>query len=78
VLPLDVGFHPGMAGPFVILDFPDDDPNLVYIEAQPNSLYLEEREEIRRYSLIFQNLSATALSPEASLAYLAGMAQRLT
>ena len=77
VLPLDVGPHPGMAGPFVILDFPENDPSLVYVETEPNSLFLEEAEEIRRYSLVFQNLSAMALSPDASITYLAEMAHRL-
>ncbi|MFI0449230.1 helix-turn-helix domain-containing protein [Actinomadura sp. 6N118] len=77
VLPLEVGPHPAMAGSFVILDFPDDDPSLVYAETQHNSLYLEEREEIRRYSVIFQHLSASALSPDATIAYLAEMADRL-
>jgi hypothetical protein len=77
VLPLDVGPHPGMAGPFVILDFPENDPSLVYVETEPNSLFLEEAEEIKRYSLVFQNLSAMALSPDASIAYLAEMAHRL-
>jgi transcriptional regulator with XRE-family HTH domain len=77
VLPLQVGPHPGMAGPFVILDFPDDDPSLVYSETLQDSLYLEEREEIRRYSVIFQHLSASALSPDATIAYLTELADRL-
>lgn len=78
VLPIDVGPHLGMAGPFSILDFPEDDPSLVYIEAEPNSLYLEERAEIQRYSVVFQNLSAMALSPDESIKYLTGLARRLT
>lgn len=77
VLPLDAGFHPAITGPFVILDFPDDDPSLVYIETRPNSLYLEERDEIRRYNVVFQNLTTLALSPEASAAHLAQLAERL-
>ncbi len=77
VLPLDAGPHPGMAGPFSILDFPEDDPSLVYVEAEPNSLYLEERAEIHRYSVVFQNLSAMALSPDTSIAYLTKLADRL-
>ncbi|MGK5558587.1 helix-turn-helix domain-containing protein [Actinomadura kijaniata] len=71
VLPLEAGPHPGLAGSFVILDFPDGDPSLVYAENQHTSVYLEERVEIQRYSMLFQHLSATALSPDATLAYLA-------
>jgi transcriptional regulator with XRE-family HTH domain len=77
ILPLEVGPHPGMAGPFAILEFPEDDPSLVYVETEPNSLYLEEREEIQRYSVVFQNLTASALSPNASIAYLTRLADRL-
>lgn len=78
VLPKEAGLHPGLAGPFVILDFPDDDPSLVYLEAKPNSLYLEEPDELRRYSVVFQNLSAMALSPDASIAQLIKIADQLT
>jgi transcriptional regulator with XRE-family HTH domain len=76
VLPMSAGPHLGMAGPFSILDFPDDDPSIVYIEAEPNSLYLEERAEIQRYSVVFQHLSAMALSPDESIAYLNKLADR--
>jgi transcriptional regulator with XRE-family HTH domain len=77
VLPLDAGPHLGMAGPFSILDFPEDDPSLVYVQAEPNALYLEERADIQRYSVVFQNLLAMALSPAASIAYLKKLADGL-
>ena len=77
VLPMNAGPHLGMAGPFSILDFPEDHPSIVYIQAEPNSLYLEERREIQRYSVVFQHLSAMALSPDESIAYLSKLADRL-
>jgi transcriptional regulator with XRE-family HTH domain len=77
VLPVETGPHPGLSGSFVILDFPEADPSLVYMETQHNSLYLEGREEINRYSLIFQHLSASALSPDATTAYLGELVDRL-
>ncbi|WP_026414532.1 helix-turn-helix domain-containing protein [Actinomadura oligospora] len=77
ILPLDVGPHPGLAGSFVVLDFPDEDPSLVYLETQQTSIYLEEREELQRYGMIFQHLSAMALSPDASVAYLKDLAGQL-
>jgi transcriptional regulator with XRE-family HTH domain len=77
VLPLEAGPHPGLAGPFVILDFPEDDPSLVYVETRPNSLYLEDPPEIQRHSVVFQNMSAMALSPDASIRYLTQVAERL-
>jgi transcriptional regulator with XRE-family HTH domain len=77
LLPMAAGPHPGLAGSFVILDFPEGDPSLVYAETQHNSLYLEEREDVQRYSMIFQHLSATALSPDATITYLTKMADQL-
>jgi hypothetical protein len=77
VLPLEAGPHPGLSGSFVILDFPEDDPSLVYFETQHNSLYLEERADVHRYSVIFQHLSASALSPDATITYLGKLIDRL-
>jgi transcriptional regulator with XRE-family HTH domain len=77
IMPLEAGPHPGMAGSFVILDFPEKDPSLVYIETQSSSLYLEEPEELRRYDVIFQNLTAMALGPDASIAHLLKMVDQL-
>lgn len=77
VLPMDVGPHPGLTGQFVILDFPEDDPSIVYVESGPNGLYLEDPREIQRYTLVWQHLCGMALSPDASIAYLSKVLDRL-
>lgn len=59
-----------MEGPFTILDFRDGDGSIVYVETAMSDLYLETAEELRSYTLIFDHARASALSVEASAAYL--------
>lgn len=78
VLPTSAGPHPGLAGQFVILDFPEPiDPSIVHIETGTDGLYLEKPDELARYILVFQHLCATALSPDASIRYIADMIDQL-
>jgi transcriptional regulator with XRE-family HTH domain len=77
VLPDAVGAHAAMDGPFTILDFPEqEDQSLVYIETATSDLYLETREELERYRLIFDLIRSSALSPDSSMTYLAKMIDR--
>jgi hypothetical protein len=59
-----------MHGSFAILRF-EEAQDVVYIESSTNDLFLESQEDIGRYSLMFEDLQALALSPEASDALLA-------
>jgi hypothetical protein len=68
VLPFWVGVHPAMEGPCSILGFPEPhDPDVVYQENQSGSVYLEEADEVERFSQMFSHLMAKALSPEDSV-----------
>jgi transcriptional regulator with XRE-family HTH domain len=79
VLPLAVGSHPGLSGPFVILDFPSsEDPPVVYLETGTDGLYLEETAEIERYNLVFDHLRASALSARESASLIARLAEEMT
>ena len=71
VLPFSVGAHIAMLGPFVLLSFPQQgDADVVYLETDTSSLYLEQTQEIARYAEISDHLRATALSPRESFAFL--------
>jgi transcriptional regulator with XRE-family HTH domain len=70
VIPLDVGAYPGMLGSFVILQFSDDAPDVVYIESYTSDLFLEGADDIRRYNLVFDRLCSVAASPAATKALL--------
>jgi transcriptional regulator with XRE-family HTH domain len=79
VLPFGAGVHPAMDGSFEILGFPEPgDPDVVYLENQAGSLYLEEQPEIDRYARMFSHLIAKALDPEESRRMIAQIATDLT
>lgn len=75
ILPTAAGFHPGLSGSFVILDY-DQDPSLVYREISPNSVYLEGPDQVAERRRVFEHLSALALGPEESIARLRRLAER--
>jgi transcriptional regulator with XRE-family HTH domain len=76
VIPFSAGAHAGMAGSFILLGFPNPaDPEIVYNESMAGDLFLDAEADIRRYSLLFDNLRAVALSPDDSTSLIAGLAQ---
>jgi transcriptional regulator with XRE-family HTH domain len=74
ILPTSVGPHPGLAGSFVILDY-DQDPSLVYRELSPSSIYLEDPAQVAERRRVFEHLSAMALGPGETIAYLRRLAE---
>lgn len=71
VLPFSAGAHSAMDGGFVVLEFPErSHTDVVYLESQTDSRYLEEPEVVARYNLVFNHLRAHALSTEQSLSQL--------
>ncbi|MFC4054819.1 helix-turn-helix domain-containing protein [Actinomadura syzygii] len=79
VLPFKAGVHPAMDGSFTILDFPGaSDPDVVYLENQTGSLYLEETPQVERYTLMFNYLIAKALDPDESLTMITRVADELS
>jgi transcriptional regulator with XRE-family HTH domain len=78
VLPFDAGVHPAMDGSYSILGFPGPhDPDVVYQENQSGSVYLEEADEVGRFSQMFSHLMARALSPEDSVRLIREVASNL-
>jgi hypothetical protein len=68
VVPNGVGAHPGLNGPFTILEFPEPlDHDAVYTENIAGELMVEEQHDVGRFKVAFQRLTATAKSPEDSL-----------
>jgi transcriptional regulator with XRE-family HTH domain len=70
ILPLDGGVQTYAPGPFSLLTFPWDqpDPGIVFLEHRGGALYLEDFDEIERYTLAFEGLTDLALDPKTSLA----------
>jgi transcriptional regulator with XRE-family HTH domain len=79
VLPFRAGAHPAMDGSFIVLGFPEPtDPDVVYLESQAGSLYLERSPESERYAAIFSHLIAKALDPDESRVLIARAAAEMT
>jgi transcriptional regulator with XRE-family HTH domain len=69
VLTFGSGLHPGLGGPFAIIEFPERfDPDVVYSEGVTGQAYIEERErEVKARAEAFDLLRATALPPADSV-----------
>jgi transcriptional regulator with XRE-family HTH domain len=79
VLPDAAGAHAAMTGPFAILSYATlEDADLVYIETgATGDLYLETTQEVERYRLKYDHVCASALSADASVAYLQDLVEQL-
>ncbi len=79
VLPFDAGAHASMGTSFELLQFPESsDDAIVYIEDQTSSQYLETAADIDRYTLVFDHLRATALSPQGSADFIGEVAASMS
>jgi uncharacterized protein DUF5753/helix-turn-helix protein len=76
VVPTAAGAHPGLEGPFVLLEF-DGDPTLVYLENRRGSAFLEEDDDIAETTIALQHLQRIALSPDDWLDLLVEIAREL-
>jgi hypothetical protein len=72
IVPFNVGVHPGMKAPFMVLEFPDAaDNDLLYLENPRGDLISRDvPEEILAYREAFEQLWKLSLGPENSVTYL--------
>jgi hypothetical protein len=71
VLLFTAGEHPGMAGPFALLEFADADlDDLVHLESVDQATIKDDSEQIARYLDRYQRMEELALSPEESRRFL--------
>jgi transcriptional regulator with XRE-family HTH domain len=72
VVPFRAGAHDGAGGSFTVLRFGERDiPDVVYIEQLTGAQYLEKRADTDHYLDVINRLSATALSPDHTIRFLA-------
>jgi transcriptional regulator with XRE-family HTH domain len=72
VVPFSAGAHPGLNGPFVVLEFPDpEDDDVLYLENTGGELIRrEESDQVLPYLETFEQLRGISLGPEGSAEYL--------
>lgn len=79
ILPFNDGGHVGLLGSFVILQFPiRSDLDVVYVEGQGTTVYLEREEDRATYERAFNLLRAAALDVEPSREYIGRVIEELS
>jgi transcriptional regulator with XRE-family HTH domain len=71
VLPFTVGAHLATTGSFLILDLVEPSLSVVFLETMTSSLWVEQPDDVGRYSLAFDHLCASALSDSESRSLIA-------
>ena len=63
ILGFGAGAHPAMGSSFSILRFPEELPDLVYLEHLTNAVYLDKRPEVERYLDVMELLCLQSEPP---------------
>jgi transcriptional regulator with XRE-family HTH domain len=74
LLPTSAGPHPGVAGPFSILEFDEDEAALAYVEATQGGSIVEAEESVAACKRVWSELTRIAASPQVSIGILRRMA----
>ena len=70
ILPFKAGVHPALNSTFVILEFVDPVPGVVYVDGLVGQIYLEREQDFDRYKEVFERLWELSLSAQESKALL--------
>ncbi|MEV7465454.1 helix-turn-helix transcriptional regulator [Streptomyces kronopolitis] len=77
LLPFGIGFHPGLYGSFMLMGFPEPNPDVVWVENLTNSVYFEGSDDVGRYTEVFDHLRASALGPPETRSRIKNMLKEL-
>jgi transcriptional regulator with XRE-family HTH domain len=79
MIPFSAGLHPGMNGPFEIIEFADpSDSDVVFLESPRGDIISDGAKDILSYREAFQRLGKSSLGPKESLARLARIADEIS
>ena len=73
VLPYERGFHPAVESNFTILELPNPNPGVVFVEGLIGSTYLDRPDDLKRYREIFERLQSIALNPKDTVDLIANL-----
>lgn len=76
VIPTRVAAHPGLRGPYAVLEFADE-PTVVFIEGRMSGMFPEDPVEIEAYRLAAERLADLTLGDQESLRLLHAIAEDL-
>lgn len=79
VIPLDAGLYQGIqTGSFIILDFPESEEPVVYVEtASQGAMYLEQPAQVAQYREVYADIEQSALSAAKTRALLSKIVKEL-
>ena len=75
VIPFARGAHPALESNFTILELPDPDPGVVFVEGLIGSVYLDREYDLDRYHAVFERLQKIALNPQETADLVASLAR---
>ena len=84
IVPFSAGVHPGMKGPFTVLEFPGDDEDILYLEnarggaSNPSALLTGEDPQILTHRVAFERLREQSLGPKESIELISRVAEGMT
>lgn len=84
IVPFSAGVHPGMKGPFTVLEFPGDDEDILYLEnargggSNPSVLLTGEDPQILQHRVAFERLREQSLGPKESIELIGQVAESMT
>jgi transcriptional regulator with XRE-family HTH domain len=81
IVPFSAGTHPGLRGPFVIIEFPDPgDDDVLFLEARGDLIRggISEEGEVSAHREVFEQLRRMSFGPDGSVAYLGKLADEMT
>ena len=70
VVPRDIGYHPGMQGPFILYEFADAAP-VVYFEHNMSAAFDQHNEDVDSYRDVIEDLEWIAMSEHESVDFTA-------
>jgi Domain of unknown function (DUF5753)/Helix-turn-helix domain len=77
VLPFDIGLHVGMSGPFSVLSFPEQLPDIAYYEYAVGGHLVDDESVVDQLDKLLRKLSDQALGSDESAAMITELAQRM-
>jgi transcriptional regulator with XRE-family HTH domain len=80
IVPFTAGFHRGMLGPFLILEFPDPgERDVLFSESSRDTIFShDEAGEITVFREVFEDLRSISLGAAGTLAYLRNLVTGIT
>ncbi|MGH8792949.1 MAG: helix-turn-helix domain-containing protein [Stackebrandtia sp.] len=70
VLPRDVGWHPGVSGPFTFFDMPDPYPDVAFVENLVGRTFLEAPDKVEPFTRAYDELYRLARNASESTKFL--------